>query len=106
LQEIGPRFTLKLRWLKKNIPAVQNFGDDAKALTFDTDDGCSEEQTHALMIDDQEQYNESSPDELKIPSSKEPPKVVPPKHDEYLWQWKVRIRAPNLVDFHADVALR
>jgi len=94
LQEIGPRFTLKLRWLKKNIPAVQNFGDNAKALAFDTDDGCSEEQTHDLMIDDQEQYNESSPGELKISSSKEPP--IPPKHDEYLWQWKVRIRVPNL----------
>ena len=105
MQEIGPRFTLKLRWLKKNIPAVQNFGDDAKTLTFDTDDGYPEEQTHDLMIDDQEQYNESKPGELKIPSSKEPPKVVPPKHDEYLWQWKVCIRVPNPVYFYIDVAL-
>ena len=106
MQEIGPRFTLKLRWLKKKIPAVQNFGDDAKALAFDTDDGCSKEQTHDLIIDGQEQHNESSPGELKISSSKEPPKVVPPKHDEYLWQWKVCIRVPNLAYFHIDVASR
>ena len=27
LQEIGPRFTLKLRWLKKGIPVVYNYGE-------------------------------------------------------------------------------
>ncbi|KAI4523748.1 Brix-domain-containing protein, partial [Schizophyllum commune Loenen D] len=35
LQEIGPRFTLKLRWLKKGIPAVQQFGAPPKPLEFD-----------------------------------------------------------------------
>jgi len=83
---------------------VQIFGDDAKALTFDTGDDCSEKQTHASMIDDQDRHNESDPGELKVPF-KEPPKVVPPKQDEYLWQWKVRVQIPNIAFFHADVAL-
>src|ERR1700729_1244853 len=30
LQEIGPRFTLKLRSLRKGLPAVQNFGEAPK----------------------------------------------------------------------------
>lgn len=69
LQEIGPRFTLKLRWLKKGIPAVRNFGEAPKGLEFDNEDDRKDEAA-------------SEPDDST--------KVVPPKDDKYLWMWKVR----------------
>ena len=71
LQEIGPRFTLKLRWLKKGIPAVRNFGEAPRGLEFDNEDDPKDE---AVSEND---------DSTKIK------KVVPPKDDEYLWMWKV-----------------
>lgn len=79
LQEIGPRFTLKLRWLKKNIPAVINYGESAAPLTIEKDEE-----------DDpvEESENKEESEESKEP--KERPRTVPPKVDEFLWQWKVR----------------
>jgi len=69
LQEIGPRFTLKLKHLRKGIPAVQVFGEPAKPLEFDNGDEEGE----------------------KVAETAEPAKVVPPKQDEFLWAWKVSI---------------
>lgn len=63
LQEIGPRFTLKLRWLKKGIPAVQNFGAPAAPLQL-------------------------AADEPEGASQNDEP-IVPPVTDEYEWQWRV-----------------
>jgi hypothetical protein len=63
LQEIGPRFTLKLRWLKKGIPAVQNLGAPAPPLRLAAD-----EPENGLQNDKP---------------------IVPPVTDEYEWQWKV-----------------
>ena len=37
LQEIGPRFTLKLRWLKRGLPTLHHFGESPKPLQFDID---------------------------------------------------------------------
>ena len=39
LQEIGPRFTLKLRWVKKGLPAVLALGKPSKALEFADEEG-------------------------------------------------------------------
>jgi ribosome production factor 1 len=69
LQEIGPRFTLKLRWLKKGIPAVRNFGEEPKGLVFDDPN-----------------LDETLSENAASTVSK---KVVPPKEDELLWTWKV-----------------
>jgi hypothetical protein len=63
LQEIGPRFTLKLRWLKKGIPAVLNFGAPAPPLRLAAD-----EPENGLQNDKP---------------------IVPPVTDEYEWQWRV-----------------
>ncbi|EGN91989.1 hypothetical protein SERLA73DRAFT_191777 [Serpula lacrymans var. lacrymans S7.3] len=69
LQEIGPRFTLKLRWVKKGLPAVHNFGEAPKppeidAGTTEADDG------------DQDENAEN----------KETPTVGQlPKDNDYLW---------------------
>ncbi|KAJ6515485.1 anticodon-binding protein [Mycena sanguinolenta] len=67
LQEIGPRFTLKLRSLRKGIPAVQRFGDPPKPLEFD--------------VGNKEEDGEPKDTEASLP-------VVPPETDEYLWEWK------------------
>jgi ribosome production factor 1 len=81
---------LKLRWLKKNIPAVQNFGEDAKPLTFDTEDDPFEEQSqgHAVETKDQDDGSGAVPATSSTALAKTI-NIVPPKHDEYLWQWKV-----------------
>lgn len=74
LQEIGPRFTLKLRWLKKGIPAVYNYGEEPQPLAFDT-------QLSAVEGNDQNPPSTSEDPPLK--------KTVPPKQNEVLWAWKV-----------------
>ncbi|SJL03958.1 related to Ribosome production factor 1 [Armillaria ostoyae] len=80
LQEIGPRFTLKLRSLRKGIPAVQRFGEAPKGLEFDN--GVSEDE----------------PDLTEEPKN-EPEKVVPPKQDEYLWAWKPELETSRRTFF-------
>ncbi len=83
LQEIGPRFTLKLRYIKKGLPAVKNLGAPSKPLQFD--DGEAEPQD-ADMPDAQEQEQEAANSSQNYPRKE----VVPPTEDEYLWMWKVR----------------
>ena len=80
LQEIGPRFTLKLRCLKKGIPAVLDFGEEPQPLAFD-------EPPPVLAEEGKDQEPLENRDELPT----EPRKTVPPKHDEIIWAWKVRI---------------
>jgi ribosome production factor 1 len=65
LQEIGPRFTLRLRWLKKNIPAVHNLGA----------------QPPPLKLASEEEGAKDEEDKRKV--------IVPPTTDEYEWQWRV-----------------
>ncbi|KAJ3565116.1 hypothetical protein NP233_g7846 [Leucocoprinus birnbaumii] len=92
LQEIGPRFTLKLRWLKKNIPAVQNLGEDAKPLAFDTENDAFEEQATDPSTKDQDEIQSN---ETNVPAVK----VVPPKQDEYIWQWKPELETTRRTFF-------
>jgi ribosome production factor 1 len=73
LQEIGPRFTLKLRSLRKGIPAVKNLGEHIDSTVFDAD----EQSAEAATTGDKD--NVQSP----------PITSTPPKEDEYLWRWKV-----------------
>ena len=82
LQEIGPRFTLKLRSLKKGLPAVNYLGDVAKPLEFD--DFSELEKTETPVEDRGESGGSEVPAEAVKPSRK-----VPPKADEYEWVWKV-----------------
>lgn len=91
LQEIGPRFTLKLRYMKKGLPAVKNLGGPSKHLEFDAE----EHEQEKLALKDIE-MGESAAQEQNEEGEKEPEpskqkKVVPPTEDEYLWIWKVRI---------------
>jgi ribosome production factor 1 len=73
LQEIGPRFTLKLRWLKKGIPAVFRYGEEPEPLVIDSHSAVAEE----------------SEDQTHQTSAEKPKKTVPPKQDEFIWAWKV-----------------
>jgi ribosome production factor 1 len=73
LQEIGPRFTLKLRWLKKGIPAVFCYGEEPQPLVIDSPSALAEE------LEDQAHQT----------SAEKPKKIVPPKQDEFIWAWKV-----------------
>ena len=79
LQEIGPRFTLKLRSLKKGLPDVKNLGAPSKPLQFDT--GEDEDVTPTDIPERAMAEDERSEPERK--------KVVPPTEDECIWVWKV-----------------
>ncbi|KDR80620.1 hypothetical protein GALMADRAFT_207637 [Galerina marginata CBS 339.88] len=85
LQEIGPRFTLKLRWLKKGIPAVLNYGEEPQPLTKDTLPSAAEGS-------DQNQMSEESPED-------KPKKTVPPKQDEVIWAWKPELETSRKTFF-------
>ncbi|KAH9023240.1 Brix-domain-containing protein [Lactarius pseudohatsudake] len=94
LQEIGPRFTLKLRSLKKGLPAVNYLGDVAKPLEFDSFSESEEKMEEKPAGDQGEPDAESE-------SAKEaiPPKKVPPKADEYEWVWKPELESSKRTFF-------
>ena len=81
LQEIGPRFTLKLRWVKKGLPAVQSFGAAPQPLEISVGTGEAEEPVHESPLEDVRDDSETKPD---APSFRNPP-----KDNDFLWQWKV-----------------
>ncbi|TFK26214.1 Brix-domain-containing protein [Coprinopsis marcescibilis] len=87
LQEIGPRFTLKLRSLKKGIPAVYNLGEAPAPLTMEKlDDEESEQKDNDIF--------ENPPEK-----SEELNKTVPPKQNEVLWQWKPELETSRRTFF-------
>jgi len=77
LQEIGPRFTLKLRWMKKGIPAVHRFGEEAQPLEFDIPSTTEEGEQDKVLAPE----HKPQPEKQK--------KTIPPKQDEFIWAWKV-----------------
>ena len=90
LQEIGPRFTLKLRWLKRGLPEVRNFGASPEALEITT--GTTEESVPPPEEIADHDDNASEDDEMGERVTTEPvplTKISPPKDNEYLWRWKV-----------------
>lgn len=97
LQEIGPRFTLKLRTLRAGLPAVKEFGEPSTKLEFDEfDDTVADEGQTEGKDSDQPPAEETNEDgkgedgaEDEKPESKLTNKTKPPTIDEYQWQWKV-----------------
>ncbi|TFK51640.1 Brix-domain-containing protein [Heliocybe sulcata] len=92
LQEIGPRFTLKLRWLTKGIPAVQHMGEPAKRLEFDNGDN--------------DRVDEQSPQDAEEAGKGEQSEeggskqgVEPPRQNEYLWIWKPELETTRRTFF-------
>ncbi|KAH8110833.1 Brix-domain-containing protein [Phellopilus nigrolimitatus] len=99
LQEIGPRFTLKLRWMKKGLPAVQSLGHPSKPLELAPDEDeegdetqQAEEENVSVDADIEGKADEAmggidSASGRKEGAS-EKMKVIPPTKDEYIWMWK------------------
>lgn len=93
LQEIGPRFTLKLRSLKKGLPAVKNLGEPSKTLEFDTFEEGAEDVEMANNDRREDGKGEEEADgQVEVKSKAK--KAVPPTEDEYQWIWKVCILFP------------
>jgi ribosome production factor 1 len=80
LQEIGPRFTLKLRWVKQGIPAVQNFGAAPEALEISV----GTKEASELPEETPAENDADSENKPNVPSTSNPP-----KDNNFLWQWKV-----------------
>jgi len=82
LQEIGPRFTLKLRWLKKGLPSVT--APDGRIAHGGNDD---------LDKVDEEAEKRDEDDAMgdigQAPVTSGP--VIPPldQEQEYEWKWRV-----------------
>ena len=97
LQEIGPRFTLKLRSLRTGLPAVKEFGGPSTQLEFDEfDDTAVDDGLHGGKSSDKlptEEADEGSKgeggEEDEESESQPKRKTKPPAADEYQWQWKV-----------------
>lgn len=106
LQEIGPRFTLKLRSMRKGLPAVKNLGETAKPLEFDTadDDAAndaegeskSQDQDPSAEPDEQDEDMEESTETQSQPAKS---KTLPPKDDEYVWAWKPELETTRRTFF-------
>ncbi|KAI8985560.1 Brix-domain-containing protein [Trametes punicea] len=99
LQEIGPRFTLKLRYLKKGLPAVKNLGAPSKPLEFDTEENEQEQQALRDMEMGEapsQEHTEGGDMNSEEPKQK---KVVPPTEDEYLWIWKPELETTRRTFF-------
>ncbi|KZT06164.1 Brix-domain-containing protein [Laetiporus sulphureus 93-53] len=105
LQEIGPRFTLKLRSLRKGLPAVKNLGEPSKPLEFDTfqEESTSAEDVHMADVEGtaeaQAQEGSDSQDGQPSQQQKNPKKVLPPTEDEYQWIWKPELETTRRTFF-------
>lgn len=98
LQEIGPRFTLKLRSLRKDLPAVQNFGEAPKAIQIEVGTEAQEDADEAQArehIGDEQRGPEgeggvkTGENEGSVDKSEAKKSIKPPTQDEFLWVWKV-----------------
>ena len=95
LQEIGPRFTLKLRWLRKGLPAV-TAGDGQVPRGGDPEVVDEEEVSRQEKKDEDEAMEEMGAGlggQKKRVQNQEP--VIPPldEEQEYEWKWKVGLES-------------
>lgn len=103
LQEIGPRFTLKMRSLRKGLPAVKNLGEAPKNLefdTFETEETDKKEEPVALSEEAAPGVNED--EDVQMTEEQPAKKTLPPKTDEFMWMWKVRITLDVFFEHLAD----
>lgn len=77
LQEIGPRFTLKLRWVKKRLPFVHTLGRPSRPLAL-LPKSESENPTDC---------NSTARGEAE--DARALTEETPYLEDEYIWLWKV-----------------
>lgn len=108
LQEIGPRFTLKLKWLRKGLPAVTGGASTAVPVAPGVDDEDEEDEDaeeeeggkeaadedgegegKEVGSDEEGDDDETAPAKAK---GKQAKRTIPPlnQQGEFEWQWKVR----------------
>jgi ribosome production factor 1 len=103
LQEIGPRFTLKLRWLRKGLPAVTAAdGSVPRSGDVQGDEVDDEEMARQEQADEDEAMAEMGKG-VKAPSRKDGGDAdlgIPPldEEQEYEWKWKVSFYACSPCD--------
>lgn len=95
LQEIGPRFTLKLRWMRKGLPGVKAAdgrmaagGDKGGDTEFAVDDSDDEDVAQQEKDDEAEAAAAMARGEI-TPSGQPIPALD--EEQEYEWKWKVRL---------------
>ena len=88
LQEIGPRFTLKLRWLRKGLPSV-TAPDGRVAHGGDAEAGVDE----AELLKQEKDDEDDAMGELGTTQNQSSHPVIPPldEEQEYEWKWKVSL---------------
>ena len=87
LQEIGPRFTLKLRWLRKGLPAV-TAGDGQIPKGGDPEDIDEKELSPQGKKDETEAMGEIA-SQSEVPLRHNVPIPALDEEQEYEWKWKV-----------------
>lgn len=103
LQEIGPRFTLKLRWMRKGLPAVRAgdgrmpSGGDAGEEEFAIDD--DEEVEAQEKMDEEEAAAEMGQGPAKNQNITPSGQAIPAldEEQEYEWKWKVSSALGNMM---------
>ncbi|GFZ48012.1 Brix domain-containing protein [Saitozyma sp. JCM 24511] len=110
LQEIGPRFTLKLRWLRKGLPAVTAAdgripgGGDAEADESAGEDGAGEtdEMMRQERMDEDEAMKEigtAQPGKTKAKAVEELGIPALDEEQEYEWKWKPKMEVSRRTFF-------
>lgn len=96
LQEIGPRFTLKLRWLRKGLPSVAapdghvSIGGDPADDIYGADVGpCSEEIAQEEKDEEDEALKEIGQPAQKKNAYEGTEVPALDEEQEYEWKWKV-----------------
>ncbi|WVQ95473.1 hypothetical protein IAU59_002570 [Kwoniella sp. CBS 9459] len=100
LQEIGPRFTLKLRWLRKGLPAVTAPDGRAPAGENDDDVDFSSDEEGDKKDEDEAMEEMNGPSEVGKKGKGKGIKV--PKLDaeqEYEWKWKPKMEVSRRTFF-------
>ena len=87
LQEIGPRFTLKLRWLRKGLPAV-TAGDGHVPGGGDSED-VYENATRQVLKDEVQAMEEMGTGQGKRANTRDMGIPTLDEEQEYEWKWKV-----------------
>ncbi|CAE6418211.1 unnamed protein product [Rhizoctonia solani] len=89
LQEIGPRFTLKLRSLKKGLPVVENFSKPPPTLEFASD----EEETANGHLENKD------PGEQVATTAGKKTAGAPNASDDFEWVWKPELETTRRTFF-------
>ncbi|OWZ61448.1 ribosome production factor 1 [Cryptococcus neoformans Bt63] len=106
LQEIGPRFTLKLRWLRKGLPSVTapdghaSIGGDPADEIYGATVGPSSEEIAQDELDEEKEALKEIGQPAKKKNVHEGTEVPPlDEEQEYEWKWKPKMEVSRRTFF-------